>query len=1127
MASFQKIEQNLRRFVRQFYISALIKGLLMFFFVGLLFAILLLITEHFLWFNPSLRTFLFWFTIVFEFVVFYGLVLIPILKLFEIQKGIGYEFASKIIGDHFPEIKDKLLNVLQLKKQSEQSEQSELLLASIAQKSDELKTFSFKNAVNFSNNIKYIKYALIPVFILFVFYGFGKYSVLTDSLNRVVNYNVVFTPPPPFEFSIVNKSLSTIEGDSFTLRVQTKGLIVPETVNIFYNNEIYSLNSKSPGVFEHQFLQPKEPISFKLISGDVSSLSHKLAVLPAPTILKLHLYVYPPKYTKEPIIKVSNSGNSTVPEGSILKWEVFTKATDTVAFLQNNTRAFFSRSNQQFSYTRSVSQPLRYSISTSNVELKNHENLDYSIKIVKDEPPVVNVKMKRDSTLQERLYFYGQASDDYGIRYLRLHYFPTKFPDNSSVIQVSSTQNNPQEFVYVFPENLNLLEDTAYSLYFEVTDNDHLHNYKSTRSQTFTYKQKTETQLEASRTKEQSEVSSAFQKALNTLAQQDKQLKAISINQKESVQLNYSDNQKLKQFIERQKQQDKLLKKLNQTLEKNLSDLKKEGKDVFKEQLSKRLKAQQEELKKNERVLEEIEKILGKINKEELAKKLDEMAKQRKNKQRSLEQLLELTKRYYVTQKSKQISSKLNEVLEAQEQLADKSISENNKSTQQALNESFDQIRKELATLRQANDALVKPLQLINNPVLEESISDDQKEALNGLEQEKEALDSEQAKRPPIETQNLQKKAAKKMRLMTQKMSQEMGAGGAKQMSEDIEVLRQILDNLILFSFEQEALMNQFSSLTSNPQQYAEKLLKQSNLRTHFEHIQDSLFALSLRQPMMSERISEEVEEVFFNIDKSLALFSENELQKGISSQQFAMTATNKLADLLSNTLGNMEDQLELSPGQGQGEMQLPDIIMSQESLNEQMQDKLAEKGKKSRKEGEEPKNGKEGNEKGPDGSSQSTTSSGSKEGKNAQDSEIEKDNAELFEIFKKQQQLRLALQDLLQENKLSSTGSGLLKTMNKIEEGLVNNGLNKSTLNQMKALRHQLLKLSSAKLQQGEDAKRESETSKNPISDQPSISPETIKQYFNAIEILDRQSLPLRKDLMKKVKEYFKKRND
>ena len=195
MDSFQKIEQNLRLFVRQFYVSALIKGLLMFFFVGLLFAFILLITEHFLWLNPPLRTFLFWFTIIFEFFVFYGLVLSPILKLLEIKKGIGFEFASKIIGDHFPEINDKLLNVLQLNKYSEQSE---LVLASIAQKSDNLKGFSFKKAVNFSDNIKYIKYALVPIIIFFVFYALGKQSILTDSLNRVVNHNAVFLPPAPF-----------------------------------------------------------------------------------------------------------------------------------------------------------------------------------------------------------------------------------------------------------------------------------------------------------------------------------------------------------------------------------------------------------------------------------------------------------------------------------------------------------------------------------------------------------------------------------------------------------------------------------------------------------------------------------------------------------------------------------------------------------------------------------------------------------------------------------------------------------------------------------------------------------------------------------------------------------------
>ena len=354
-----------------------------------------------------------------------------------------------------------------------------------------------------------------------------------------------------------------------------------------------------------------------------------------------------------------------------------------------------------------------------------------------------------------------------------------------------------------------------------------------------------------------------------------------------------------------------------------------------------------------------------------------------------------------------------------------------------------------------------------------------------------------------------------------------MGAGGTKQMSEDIEVLRQILDNLILFSFEQEALMNQFVSAASNPRQYANKLLKQSNLRSHFEHVEDSLFALSLRQPMISESINKEVTEVFFNIDKSLALLSENELQKGISSQQFAMMATNKLADMLSNTLSNMEAQLELSPGQGQGEMQLPDIIMSQESLNEQMEQKLGEKGKDSVGESGKPKTGSKGKDKGSNGSKGATSSPGSDGDSEGQGAANEGDSAELFEIFKRQQQLRSALQDLLQKRGMSAKESDLLKAMNKIEENLVNQGVTDKVLNQMKALKHQLLKLNKAMVQQGEDSKRESNTSKTPRSQTPVASPETIKQYFNTTEILNRQRLPLRQDIKKKVQEYFKTTND
>ena len=234
----------------------------MFLCVGLLFALFLLIIEHFLWFSSLGRTLLFWFTVSFELVIFYGFILSPLFKLFQVQNGIGFETASKIVGEHFPEVKDKLLNVLQLK---QQSDHTELLLASIEQKSNRLKTISFKKAVNFSENNKYIKYALLPILIIFIFYGAGKQYVFTDSLKRVVNYQASYSPPAPFDFVINNSSLSTLENESFTLKVLTRGSVVPETVKIIYDNDSFLLKSLSPGVFEYQFLQPKKTFNLSLI----------------------------------------------------------------------------------------------------------------------------------------------------------------------------------------------------------------------------------------------------------------------------------------------------------------------------------------------------------------------------------------------------------------------------------------------------------------------------------------------------------------------------------------------------------------------------------------------------------------------------------------------------------------------------------------------------------------------------------------------------------------------------------------------------------------------------------------------------------------------------------------------
>jgi hypothetical protein len=516
-----------------------------------------------------------------------------------------------------------------------------------------------------------------------------------------------------------------------------------------------------------------------------------------------------------------------------------------------------------------------------------------------------------------------------------------------------------------------------------------------------------------------------------------------------------------------------------------------------------------------------------------------------------------LTKRFYVAKKAEKLMKDLEKLAEEQEQLSEENKEKNTKEEQEKLNEKFKDFQKQMEALDKENKELKKPMDLPQDKPTEESIKQDQKEATEALEEQKEEDKQEEGESqekqeeqepkespqgPQQKAKKKQKQAAKKMKEMTQQMAQAMSMGGGEQMQEDIDVLRQILDNLVLFSFDQEYLMNDFKKIEVNHNEYGKFLRKQNDLREHFEHIDDSLFALSLRQPAISEQVNSQITDVFFNIDKTLVELSENQLYQGVSSQQYTITATNELASFLSDVLDNMNQEMNPSMGQGQGQgEQLPDIIMSQEELNKKMEDgmKKGEEGKKP-KEGDDGKSGegKEGEKEGEDGkpkggkdgkSGKEGDKKGEGEGKEGEgegDSEIQ--NGELFEIYQRQQQLRQALERRLEKDGVKGgLGQKLLKDMEEVELDLINKGFTNQTLQKMMELQHQLLKLENATFMQGQDNKRKSETNNKAYDNSvPSQIPKA-KEYFNTTEILNRQALPLQQVYKKKVQEYFKKVND
>ena len=1123
MEGFNKIQNKLEGFIKKYYLNELIKGAILFFSLGLLYFLLTLFVEHFLWLNESYRTILFWLFIAVELVLIFMFIAIPIAKLFNLKKGINYVDASKLIGKHFPEVSDKLLNVLQLNRDDSKTE---LLLASINQKSEALYPIPFKLAVNFKTNIKYLKYALIPLFLVLGSFVTGHFNVFTDSFERVVNYKTAYVPPAPFQFYVVNEDLSAIENTNFKLIVKVAGDVIPDNVEIIYNDETYFLQQKQIGEFEYVFNKPKQDIRFNLMANNINSKSYQLEVIQAPSLLSFEMFLKYPVYTKKKAEILKSTGNAAVPEGTKVTWRLNTKATDNVVFYSKDTVSFTETEKNYFEHSRNVFNNLNYNLSTSNHNLQNYENLAFSIDVVKDEYPELDLKMEKDSVDLQSLYFYGQISDDYGFSKLQLVYYESENENNKRYTDIPFNNSNISEFITAFPNNLEIEEGISYNVYFQVHDNDSYHNFKSVKSNVFTYRKRTKDEEEQKRLTEQNEAIKGLDKSLKKFDEQEKQLKELSKIQKEKNELNFNDKKKLESFLKRQKQQDEMMKNFNKKLKENFEEFQKDNPkdDAFKEELKERLEENESQLKQDEKLLKELEKLQDKINKEQFSQKLDDLAKQNKNRKKSLQQLLELTKRFYISKKLEKLQEDIAKQAIEQEKLSNEPDEENTKEKQEALNKAFQEFKKEMDELEKDNEELKKPMEIPRDKLDENEVEKEQEKASEELEKDESKEASDENEQKPENTDSKekakksQKKAAKKMMNMSKGMQQSMQLSGGEQMQEDAEMLRQVLDNLVLFSFDQEALLKQFQSIEINHNKYATYLKQQNNLREHFRHIDDSLFALSLRQPKLSETVNKEITEVFFNIDKAISLLAENQMTQGIGHQQFTVTAANNLSNFLSDVLDNMEDQLNPSPGKGKGdmEMQLEDIIMSQEELN-----KMMKEGVKDGEEGK-PKEG-EGEQKGDNGEKKQ----GNKGEKSGGEGDSEEMNGMLYEIYQKQQELRQALEERMAKDGTKGSGGDLLRKMEEVELELLNKGFTNETLNKMMDLEHQLLKLENATLQQGEDFKRESKTASDRYTNEVNDQIPTAKKYFQTTEILNRNALPLKQNYKVKVQEYFKKKND
>ena len=1095
MNSSNFIYQKLEAFIRKYYLNELIRGVVFFIGLGLLYFLFTLFIEYFLWLKPIGRTILFWTFVGVEVILLFRFILFPVFKLLKFKKGIDYNEASSIIGNHFSDVKDKLLNFIQLSNPENNSDRSELLLASIEQKANTLQPIPFTNAVNFNSNKKYLPLAIIPVFLFAAFYFSGNKGIITQSLNRIVHFNAVFLPPAPFEFVLLNENLQTEQNKDFIVKVKTNGKVVPENAMIFINNESYFMENINPGEFQFKIEKLTKDVSFHIEGNSVSSNEYQLKVIAVPSILNFEMQLNFPSHLNRKPETVKGTGNAIIPEGTKVTWKISAQATQKVEYVDSKAQFSFDKSENSFSLAKKIMESTDYQIITSNQSVANFEKLNYQLSIVKDQFPNITVNQAPDSLKLATNYLLGKISDDYGLRQLQVVYYEANKPGTAKRGTIAIKSGIYDQFVFSFPANLPVKEGVTYDYYFEVFDNDVLHHFKSSKSAVFSNRIVTAVEKQDMILQQQTDNIQALQKSLKEQDKQFSQLDKLQKSGKEKENFEFKDQQKVLDFIQQQKKQDEMMRNFMDKMKNNLDESKPKREDEFKKELEKRIDNSNEEIEKNKKLLEELKTLNDKMKNEDLLDKLDQFKQKSKNQVKNLQQLVELTKKYYVQKKAEQLADKLEKLADKQDKLSENE-KENQLSNQQQINKDFDKIQQELDDLKKENKELKSPLDIPNEDASEKSIDEDLKKASDELK------NNNTAKAKPN-----QKNASKKMKAMSKKMEQGMEGAEMEQMEEDVKMLRQILDNLLAYSLSQESVMLRFKSLNPVSPAFNKNIKLQQDLRIQFKHVDDSLFAMSLRNPKMTEDITKEVGNVQYNIDKALENLTDSQLRKGTSHQQYAVASANKLGDFLSEILNNMQMFLSSmgegnpKPGQGEG-MQLPDIISKQQSLGDKMKQGMKPGDSNDEKEG---KDGKENGQQGEDG----------------QDGEG--DAKAIMEIYKQQKELRDALESELKKHGLGNAGQNALEQMKQLEKQLLNKGFKNETLQKVMNIKQELLKLNNAIQQQGEENKRQSETNNKEFNNQSRALPQSLLEYLNSIEILNRQSLPLRSNFNRKVQEYFK----
>jgi hypothetical protein len=671
------IYDNLASFKRKYYLNLFIRGTILTFSLVLVYFIIAALLEYNLWMSKGARLLVFSSFIALVLFCIYRFLKLP-LRWWIYKRGLGQAESAQMVGQYFPTIGDRLLNLLQL---AELPMTSELAQAGIAQKSRVMQGISFEQAIDLRENRKYLKYFAVPFLLMGVLWVVDQ-NIFTQGTKRIVQFNTEFSPEAPFKFTIPNGNLTAFFNEDFTLNLNLDGDVIPESAYIVSGRQRLKMEQVKPGEFAYTFERIQAPMTFQFEASGFFSSNYDIEILNRPELTELKIDLAFPRYLARKPEQLTNTGNLEIPEGTKVTWTIGGAHANSasIGFGGGEETPMQLIGDQIFTYGNNFSDPQDYWISLENDRAKNKDKIAYSIRVIKDQSPDIVVDHVRDSVLFKTVLLGGSVSDDYGLTALELRYHIVKEgrskPTEEKKVSLGlNSQSNQQSFFYQWVlDSLHLKPGDQLNYYLQVWDNDGVNGHKSTKSSMYVFALPGEGEMKAEISKSQAATQGKVDRSLNKAKELRESVEQAQQKLRGKQNLDWQDKKMLEDLVQQKSGLDQLINELQK--ENRVLD---EKKNAFSDEENQRIKEKSEQIQKlmdqlldeeTKKLFEELEKLLKEnSDPSQIQRMLEKMDRKGNNLEKELQRALELMKQMNREYKLERAIEELKEQTEKQEQL--------------------------------------------------------------------------------------------------------------------------------------------------------------------------------------------------------------------------------------------------------------------------------------------------------------------------------------------------------------------------------------------------------------------------------------------------------------------------